>query len=78
MRVRAFGVTAFTWRDNACHTDDDVAAANADAVDRRLLSDCCDMLAGSTSCEDQSEARGFVNLWGLPSRVWAAREQRQG
>jgi argininosuccinate synthase len=26
---------------------------------------------------DQSEARGFVNLWGLPSRVWAAREQRQ-
>jgi argininosuccinate synthase len=25
---------------------------------------------------DQSEARGFVNLWGLPSRVWAAREQR--
>jgi argininosuccinate synthase len=27
---------------------------------------------------DQSEARGFVNLWGLPSRVWAAREQRQG
>jgi argininosuccinate synthase len=27
---------------------------------------------------DQSEARGFVNLWGLPSRVWAAREQRLG
>jgi argininosuccinate synthase len=27
---------------------------------------------------DQSEARGFVNIWGLPSRVWAAREQRQG
>ncbi|HEX4018302.1 MAG TPA: argininosuccinate synthase [Frankiaceae bacterium] len=27
---------------------------------------------------DQSEARGFVDLWGLPSRVWAAREQRLG
>jgi argininosuccinate synthase len=25
---------------------------------------------------DQSEARGFVDLWGLPTRVWAAREQR--
>lgn len=25
---------------------------------------------------DQSDARGFIELWGLPSKVWAAREQR--
>lgn len=25
---------------------------------------------------DQSEAKGFVDLWGLPTKVWAAREQR--
>jgi argininosuccinate synthase len=25
---------------------------------------------------DQRLARGFVDLWGLPTRVWAAREQR--
>ena len=25
---------------------------------------------------DQRDARGFVDLWGLPVRVWAAREQR--
>jgi argininosuccinate synthase len=27
---------------------------------------------------DQREAKGFVDLWGLPTRVWAAREQRRG
>ncbi len=27
---------------------------------------------------DQGDAKGFVDLWGLPSRVWAAREQRLG
>jgi argininosuccinate synthase len=25
---------------------------------------------------DQSDAKGFVDLWGLPSRVWSSREQR--
>ncbi|WP_018635622.1 argininosuccinate synthase [Parafrankia elaeagni] len=25
---------------------------------------------------DQSDARGFIELWGLPTKVWAAREQR--
>jgi argininosuccinate synthase len=25
---------------------------------------------------DQRDAKGFVDLWGLPSRVWASREQR--
>ncbi|WP_131787087.1 argininosuccinate synthase [Protofrankia symbiont of Coriaria ruscifolia] len=25
---------------------------------------------------DQRDARGFIDLWGLPSKVWAAREQR--
>ena len=25
---------------------------------------------------DQRDAKGFVDLWGLPSKVWAAREQR--
>ena len=25
---------------------------------------------------DQRFAKGFVDLWGLPTRVWAAREQR--
>ena len=27
---------------------------------------------------DQRDAKGFVDLWGLPLRVWAAREQRLG
>jgi argininosuccinate synthase len=27
---------------------------------------------------DQRYAKGFVDLWGLPTRVWAAREQREG
>ena len=27
---------------------------------------------------DQRDAKGFVELWGLPTRVWAAREQRTG
>jgi argininosuccinate synthase len=27
---------------------------------------------------DQRLARGFVDLWGLPTKVWAAREQRLG
>ncbi len=27
---------------------------------------------------DQRYAKGFVDLWGLPTRVWAAREQRSG
>ena len=27
---------------------------------------------------DQRDARGFVDLWGLPVRVWSAREQRLG
>ena len=27
---------------------------------------------------DQRFAKGFVDLWGLPTRVWAAREQRAG
>ena len=27
---------------------------------------------------DQTLAKGFVELWGLPVRVWAAREQRLG
>ena len=27
---------------------------------------------------DQSLARGFVQLWGLPSRLAAARDQRKG
>ncbi|MCM3925263.1 argininosuccinate synthase [Frankia sp. AiPs1] len=25
---------------------------------------------------DQGDARGFIELWGLPTKVWAAREQR--
>ena len=25
---------------------------------------------------DQRDAKGFVDLWGLPTKVWAAREQR--
>jgi argininosuccinate synthase len=25
---------------------------------------------------DQGDAKGFVDLWGLPSRVWSSREQR--
>ncbi|MDQ6650581.1 MAG: argininosuccinate synthase [Actinomycetota bacterium] len=27
---------------------------------------------------DQRDAKGFVDLWGLPTKVWAAREQRLG
>ncbi len=27
---------------------------------------------------DQRLAKGFVDLWGLPTRIWAAREQRRG
>ncbi|MEP7055957.1 MAG: argininosuccinate synthase, partial [Actinomycetota bacterium] len=27
---------------------------------------------------DQRFAKGFVDLWGMPTRVWAAREQRAG
>jgi argininosuccinate synthase len=27
---------------------------------------------------DQRFAKGFVDLWGLPTKVWAAREQRLG
>jgi argininosuccinate synthase len=27
---------------------------------------------------DQGDAKGFVTLWGLPTRVWAARERRLG
>ena len=25
---------------------------------------------------DQSDAKGFIDLWGLPTKVWAAREHR--
>ncbi len=25
---------------------------------------------------DQADAKGFINLWGLPTKVWAARQQR--
>jgi argininosuccinate synthase len=61
VRLRLWGGTATVVGRRSEHRLYDFALATSDVGDQF----------------DQSEARGFVDLWGLPTRVWAAREQRQ-
>jgi argininosuccinate synthase len=67
----------------AVHVSGDVrlrlAAGAATVVGRRSDASLYDFAlatydAGDTF--DQRDAKGFVDLWGLPSRVWSSREQR--
>jgi argininosuccinate synthase len=54
-------------------------AGSAAVVGRRSDAGLYDFALATYDAEDrfdQREARGFVDLWGLPVRVWAAREQR--
>jgi argininosuccinate synthase len=67
----------------AVHVTGDVrlrlSAGSATVVGRRSDASLYDFAlatydAGDTF--DQRDAKGFVDLWGLPSRVWSSREQR--
>jgi argininosuccinate synthase len=56
-----------------------LAAGSATVVGRRSDTSLYDFSLATYDVGDtfdQRDAKGFVDLWGLPSKVWAAREQR--
>jgi argininosuccinate synthase len=56
-------------------------AGAATVLGRRSESSLYDFSLATYDAEDrfdQREAKGFVTLWGLPTRVWAARQRRLG
>ena len=56
-----------------------LAAGIATVVGRRSDSSLYDFSLATYDVGDkfdQRDAKGFVVLWGLPTKVWAAREQR--
>ena len=56
-------------------------AGSATVAGRRSAASLYDFSLATYDSEDrfdQRDAKGFVDLWGLPVRVWAAREERLG